>query len=587
MKRVGFLARSGRSRRVLAAILASFMVVTMVPAVAAEPRGGGPVPGRGPVEVAPLRSDPPATGPSAVTVSKGPAVGLGGRVPVPPPGSGTVATSTPPGPVLAPGALPGRGFVEGESVELVSERTPGWRTFANGDGSRTRVVSGGAQGRFLRDGKWLEVSNELVPVAGGGFRNRANSFSVNFRAGGEGVQLTTPEGPLTMTPVGGRFGEVVADEAAGTVTYAETWPGVDVRYQLQNNGIKEEIVVKRPQGAAAFAFRVDGTRFVVRPDGGLEAKGPLAEVWSVAPPAVFAADGSVVPAAAPKFMVGGDVVTLAVDPAWVANLEASDYPVVLDPSLTHSRSPDSLAWRNYAGSGLEDVRCDVNEFGNCQVQVGRQSGILGSWRSRAFFPYKDINGKISNVKVVLTSPVTEVWENGDGVLVVNAGAADDRNWATNGAELGRASTASKNFTLESAALTQYYQGLVQAGDFDEGLKFRLEDEGIVRYMRWFQFELEISYIVPGTLSSPADGAGLATSTPTLSATPRDSGSEHRYVVASTSAFGATTKAASPWSGSPGSWTVPTGALGVGAGSGGRWRPATRMPRWRPRQGASP
>ncbi|HEX2134866.1 MAG TPA: hypothetical protein VHG30_03030, partial [Microvirga sp.] len=238
-----------------------------------------------------------------------------------------------------------RGFAEGRSVEDKSKRTSTSQTWNNADGSLTTRVS--AEERFFHNGKAFEaIDNTLAAESPDGpFRNKANSFIARFGRSSARVDLETAEGRISMVPVGGRDSQGIVDREGETITYADVWPGVDVRYRSVNSGIKEEIVLRELPTTSDFAFRVDGTTLTLREDGGLATAGPFAGKWEVTPPVVFDKQGAIVADAGVQYRVDGQHVVLTVSDTWRKGLTKADLPVVLDPTWNHAGSEHVYAYK--------------------------------------------------------------------------------------------------------------------------------------------------------------------------------------------------------------------------------------------------
>ncbi|MGH2669117.1 MAG: hypothetical protein ACRDH5_08395, partial [bacterium] len=367
---------------------------------------------------------------------------------------------------------------------------------------------------------WVDIDNHLVADAGGGYRNRANSFVARFQS--SGVRLETSEGTISMAPADRAWPTPTVDAAGDTVTY----PGVDVRSRAQSTGIKEELVLRRRPATAEFAFRVQGTSLALEPDGSLTAGGTFAGKWKMPPPEVLAKDGRPAPGALPRFSVAGDTVTLAVDGSWLAGLDASaDFPVVLDPSLHQVGSPTS---RGYLRNPYDDgyTTCDP-----CQMAVGNiNEPGWRTWRSVAYFPYENLYGK------QILDGALDLYTMGEGTSAPynvkvyggdTVGYGGDWNWSNLGAYLGEAS-AGTSFSFDASSLTSYYQDLVNRRLPGVPVKF-VGDEtvGIYSYKRFFSFELALMYNDGPSVASPtgpSDGAWLhnldsSSLVPTLSVSP--------------------------------------------------------------------
>lgn len=295
------------------------------------------------------RTDPsvemPAGGPGAAPDPAVPPTAGPAEAVVPPPVAIPAVVERPPGVDIKPRVpVAGGGFVEGQSVEVVSKRTERSKTFRNPDGTFTEKISATVQRYPGADGKWVEIDDHLVADPSGGYRNRANVFTARFLPGASGVRLETPEGTIGMVPVGGTFGSPVVDPAGETVTYPDVWPGVDARYRVAGQTLKEELVLRQPTTTAAYGFVVTGTALMAQPDGSLAAGGAYAGRWRIERPVVFDKNGRAATEAVPVFSVTGDVVTLAVSNTWLAGLGAADFPVVLDPSWQQVGAPTSRGY---------------------------------------------------------------------------------------------------------------------------------------------------------------------------------------------------------------------------------------------------
>jgi RHS repeat-associated protein len=241
---------------------------------------------------------------------------------------------------------------------LKEGRTPTRRTYLNADGSRTRQVSllptsyqSGGTFRDIDSTLAYDPRQEL-------WQTKANAWRAQFGAVGTrlGVRLTKGHDTLTMLPVdSGVVRAVVAGTGdQQTVTYPEAWPGVDLRYQASAEGIKEDIVVKRPDAIRDFTFRVAGTSMerVAGQRGAYKLGGALDE-FSLAAPWVRTARRPYV-GGRPYVSQSLDdkQLTVRLDPAWLRSLEPADYPLTIDPTLyTDYTDPDFYCYQYAVYSG--------------------------------------------------------------------------------------------------------------------------------------------------------------------------------------------------------------------------------------------
>ncbi len=281
---------------------------------------------------------------------------------------------------------------------------------------------------FRRDGAWFPIDSTLVPgEAAGTFRNTANDWSVVFAPLDEGGVTVTAAGgeSLSFTPEGGRAArpEVGKDDEANTVLYRAVWPGVDLRYTVFADRVKEDIVLHGPDrrsfaftvagddliadaevpGAMAVADR-DGTR-----DGGLRLN-PV-EVFDKrgAPLGPEIAGGGMTV----RSVDVGDVVAgkpadqrldVSVSQSWLSSLKPADFPVVVDPTVVVGGGSDE--WFSYKSDGYV---CGSSGAW-CASRVGNsRSGPGGAdtfWRSVLHFNYEQFQQagtgqRVTNAKLHL------------------------------------------------------------------------------------------------------------------------------------------------------------------------------------------
>jgi RHS repeat-associated protein len=152
------------------------------------------------------------------------------------------------------------GYDKTLSRELPGERERFSQTFANPDGSRTSNFSTTPMNFKAADGTWKPIDTDLVPDAGGGWRNAADSGTVE-------VAETAGEDALATVELGA--GRSVGFDAAGaadapgsvegnTVSYRGIWPATTLELQtLPGAGLKEEIVLESPVAGNRWRFPLE------------------------------------------------------------------------------------------------------------------------------------------------------------------------------------------------------------------------------------------------------------------------------------------------------------------------------------------
>ncbi len=287
--------------------------------------------------------------------------------------------------------------------ELTEERTAAGKVFRVSDGSRLAVAYA-TPVHYEQDGQWLEIDNTLQFEAAGsngdfaGYVNGGNSFQARFAAvsdasgrlfrvseGGYSVQWSLPGASVTELQLEGeqhrpavfaaleplqqqgvKLSQVNAsrlvthpERLTDQVCYSGLKPGVDLRYTLLPNGVKEEIVLSAPQASYVFTFRLEAAGLTARSlsDGSiLFCDSKDEEVFFIPAPYMTDAGGNVSRAVEYRLspLSGGQWdLTVEADSSW---METAIFPVVIDPSIVTSNV------RQYAtGEGINPFYANVGK----------------------------------------------------------------------------------------------------------------------------------------------------------------------------------------------------------------------------------
>jgi hypothetical protein len=203
------------------------------------------------------------------------------------------------------------------------------------------------------------------------------------------IEVSSGKGRIRTAPAGVVLPEPVVSADGLTVTYPQVWPGIDLRYLLLTDGVKEEIVVTSATVLPAdgrFSFDVTGPGLkleggVPRIEGDLGADILFGGVEvldkagaPISTPAVvsLAVDGRRNGAGVDKI----DTLTVGVDPAWAAGLPASAFPIIVDPSNFWGPWIQNAEGDSPATGGVPDTWCAANPGCN-HSRVGNQPGGFG------------------------------------------------------------------------------------------------------------------------------------------------------------------------------------------------------------------
>ncbi len=260
----------------------------------------------------------------------------------------------------------------------------------NPDGSR--VLRTHTQRTFYKDstGRFAMIDVRLKLAADGSVVSTGDSVSYRFDKSGVTVEALKGQ-PLRFRPEGGEKVDPVLAKDGLSVTYPGVFgPDVDVKYTVSAGGLKEDVILKRPQGRTEFPFILDGAE-VAPIARGADGRAVPAGTRSVsvggkdaglilAPPVAVDKAGAEVPAAVSKIALadrgrdgaGRQRLGLSADPGWLNGLAADAYPVVLDPIVgvsTPMAQWANLRWFWPWGTGATSVAC-TDPPGPCPRQLG-------------------------------------------------------------------------------------------------------------------------------------------------------------------------------------------------------------------------
>jgi RHS repeat-associated protein len=245
-----------------------------------------------------------------------------------------------------------------QRVELVKLRTRTSRTYRNGNGSLTTTLYSGSVNYRQAGRGWRSISSRLVPArrAGYAWKNGANSFQTFFR------ERLADDDYLRFNAAGLNFGfslEGVEGESNGTanagrVSYRDVVEGVDLKYALFADGLKETLVLA--DAAAPTSYR-----FVMTPPAGVRTRAERQQdgSWAIflgsraRPLFVFEAptaeDAHAVRGGSPRLDITREgrrfALELSLDKRWLHAAKRA-FPVLLDPTITIQPSSQDASFND-------------------------------------------------------------------------------------------------------------------------------------------------------------------------------------------------------------------------------------------------
>jgi len=294
-------------------------------------------------------------------------------------------------------------------TELVQLRTQSSRTFDNHDGTFTSSLSAGPIHYRDDQGAWQPISSALVPTDAQGYayQNEANRWRALFKQqlGPDFLGLETGGGRFKLTIEGASASN--AQARARGISYPGAFSGVDLRYELLPDGVKETLRLADAQAPLSYHFTLSppaGARMhAVAQDDGSWAffMRPHARPIFVLEAPWAVDDNSLYPATHHATLDvtrsdGDFLLDLSIDGSWLHD-PLRQFPVTVDPTITIQPA-------------FQDASFDFNclscaGVGGSRLSIGttRPGVVNQTWRSALQFSVSDIpaGASVSSAKMKL------------------------------------------------------------------------------------------------------------------------------------------------------------------------------------------
>jgi RHS repeat-associated protein len=267
------------------------------------------------------------------------------------------------------------------------------RTEANTDGSFTATYSAGRPLYWLdgQTGQWRDFNDSLTASATSGYtyESSSNGYRVLFgdvssvAGGGPLIRVIKGDSSVSAVAVGASPQSITASGSA--VTYTDLYPGVDVRYIVDHERIKEVVVLKSAPAAASispitFNISVSGMSPTKGADGSLRfATAAGKSVFRMPKPFLIDGNAKGDPEAGYTGAVGVGLTTLGSgifriqltpDASWLSD-PARVWPVVLDPTIEDvSYVPDGATGQD---APIYEADPSTNYGAHPYLDVGKRS----------------------------------------------------------------------------------------------------------------------------------------------------------------------------------------------------------------------
>jgi len=494
--------------------------------------------------------------------------------------SASTASSTPvtPSAPVVPGAVRGVGStssLQDTSKSTLETQTEFSNTYLNRDGTHTTAV--GMLPLNARDssGAWVPVTTRLTQQQDGNWETKAHPLTPVFapRAdengafavsrGGYNISFTTDRAASSqLTRLSSPFGTSSSD----TFLYRNVFNDVDLKYQVQQGGVKESLTLYKLPSAAESTWQwhisARGLSLSVDRNNVVNFTDSAGNVQFHIPAPIMSDSSGVAGQSGPaernlatRVWRDGDrwVLSLSADYSWLKD-RARVYPVIVDPTLGIGPS----AYNAYKSDGA--YRSDSVLVGN-----SRSNGDT-LWRTVVRYDYPSMAGK------QVTAAQVNIGYNGDGYTGAAAGGiymANCFGFSCNGEYLSGYTVDSGSTWAGDAGLGNRFAQLVRDGQLATNLMYTGTESSSYTYknvwanlyFNWKDFPSVTALKAP----SPANGALRAPVMPTFDATgsdPGGTGLQWQYKVGTTSNVDASAVWTSTWS-TTSQQQVPQGKLTVG------------------------
>jgi hypothetical protein len=198
----------------------------------------------------------------------------------------------------------------------------------------------------------------------------------------------------------------------------EAWPGVDLRFVVDNVSVRKEVVLKRPGVAASYPLVFDGLGLQRASTGGFELTDRSIDDVSVGGVEVLNRDGApineaakpteaVAPVASSEGAAAASAVTVGVDPKWLQSLDAAAFPIVIDPVITIG-AMNAVAFA-FSGNGFT---CPQNP--NCaRPRIGNSMASGNTvWRSVFAYDYTSLLPTASVASKLVSATINVSYQSG-------------------------------------------------------------------------------------------------------------------------------------------------------------------------------
>jgi len=285
------------------------------------------------------------------------------------------------------------------ATEQPSKRTANSRVYETAQGKGWAEIYGESIHYLDGSSAWQPINNNLTTVTNQGdyiYKNEANRFNALFTKNNGAEFFQFQQGSDTIYFALNNSSEEESVVSNNEITYPEVTTGTDVKYIVQSDGVKGEIVIKNDQAALALVYNArvtSGLSLSLTSDGDIKVIKNSSTIWLLPrPTALNSITGDVVYGAYQLSQINSSnyQITLNVINAFLPAAERR-YPLVVDPSIVIVGGSNFAS--NYVIQGLGGT-VFPSSVSDGVLPVGRTSYGEG----RSFLKY-DVSGIPSGAQI--------------------------------------------------------------------------------------------------------------------------------------------------------------------------------------------
>ncbi|MGW5659347.1 LamG-like jellyroll fold domain-containing protein [Streptomyces sp. NPDC003758] len=302
----------------------------------------------------------------------------------------------------------GKSFDPATSKRDAKKSTETSDYYVNEDGSTTIRHYSGRTNFKAADGTWQPIDTRLVKDEEGRFEQKANSLDVDFAPNAADDELASVglgSGRALAYELNGAAKVAATKGTDGTVVYNGVLPDTDVQLVPIADGFKENVVLRSPDAANSWVFKLDAQGLTPRlaENGDVDFVGADGKVAATVPHAymedanIDRRSGEGARSAKVSYELttvdGEPALRMTADRSWLDDPERV-YPVTVDPT-TVLASEATYVQTDYA----------ANRSAETQIKVGSYDS--GTTKANSFLQFSNLGTTLAGQKV--SAATLNVW----------------------------------------------------------------------------------------------------------------------------------------------------------------------------------